>query len=106
MRLGLQLCLLSNISWKSPTTPMAKEIDPKAVFERLFGGSYQNKKAQASRDFYRKSILDFVADDARRLHKQLGQTDRRKIDEYFQSVREIEAADQQVRTPGEDRHAG
>ncbi len=79
----------SNISWKSATTPMAKEIRPKAVFERMFGGE-QDPKVQAKRAFYRKSILDFVAEDSRQLTKQLGTGDRQKMDEYFTSVREIE----------------
>ncbi len=87
---GYSCAYVSNISWRSPTTPMAKEIDPKAVFERLFGGSYQDAKAQAARDFYRQSILDFVADDARKLRQQLGLADRRKMDEYFESVRAVE----------------
>ena len=87
---GYSCAYVSNISWKSATTPMAKEIDPRAVFERLFGSSYEDAQAQAERNFYRKSILDFVADDASRLRRQLGEVDRRKMDEYFQSVREIE----------------
>lgn len=87
---GYSCAYVSNISWKSATTPMAKEIDPRAVFERLFGASYEDAQARAERNFYRKSILDFVADDASRLRRQLGATDRRKMDEYFQSVREIE----------------
>jgi hypothetical protein len=90
---------VSNISWKSATTPMAKEIDPRAVFERLFGSSYEDAKAQAERNFYRQSILDFVSDDASRLRKQLGATDRRKMDEYFNSVREIE---QRIERAGDD----
>jgi hypothetical protein len=96
---GYSCAYVSNISWKSATTPMAKEIDPRAVFERLFGSSYEDAKAQAERNFYRQSILDFVADDASRLRKQLGQTDRRKMDEYFESVREIE---QRIERAGDD----
>ncbi|HWL08566.1 MAG TPA: DUF1552 domain-containing protein [Planctomicrobium sp.] len=79
----------SNISWKSATTPMAKEIRPKAVFERMFGGDL-DPKLQAKRAFYRKSILDFVAEDTSKLSKKLGASDQRKMDEYFNSVREIE----------------
>ncbi len=79
----------SNISWKSATTPMAKEVRPQAVFDRMFGGD-QDPKVQAKRAFYRKSILDFVAEDSNKLSKKLGAGDRHKIDEYFTSVREIE----------------
>ena len=87
---GYSCAYSSNISWKSAEIPMAKEINPKAVFERLFGTGVGDAKAQAERDFYRKSILDFVATDAARLRDKLGTTDRRKVDEYFNSVREIE----------------
>ena len=86
---GYSCAYSSNISWKSESTPMAKEVNPKAAFERLFG-SGEDAKAQAERDFYRKSILDFVASDAAGLRKQLGRNDQRKLDEYFSSVREIE----------------
>ncbi|MBA4031514.1 MAG: hypothetical protein C0478_11590 [Planctomyces sp.] len=84
-------CAYSNsISWKSPTTPMAKEIRPKLVFERLFGGGVEEIKNRQKRDHYRQSILDMVQADADQLNKKLGKTDRRKLDEYFTSVREIE----------------
>lgn len=84
-------CVYSNtISWKSATTPMAKEIHPKLVFERLFGAGAQAEQAKAQRDKFRKSVLDLVADDAARLNPKLGKTDQRKLDEYFSSVREIE----------------
>ena len=79
----------SNISWRTPTTPMAKEINPRAVFERLFGKG-DGQRAQAKRMHYRKSILDFVAEDAKALTDKVGGSDRRKLDEYFTSVREIE----------------
>ncbi|MBI3461878.1 MAG: DUF1552 domain-containing protein [Planctomycetes bacterium] len=83
-------CAYSNaISWKTPSTPMAKEIHPRLVFERLFGNGDADHQA-VRRKLYRKSILDLVADDANRLKSELGETDRRKIDEYFTGVRELE----------------
>ena len=89
---GYSCAYSNNISWKTPSTPMSKEINPKLVFERLFGssGDQESAKARARRDFFRTSILDSVSDDATKLSKKLGQTDRRKLDEYFTSVREIE----------------
>ena len=69
---------------------MAKEINPRAAFERMFGNNGEDAKAVARRNYYRQSILDFVAEDTKRLQKQVGETDRRKLDEYFTSVREIE----------------
>lgn len=86
---GYSCAYSANISWKTETTPMAKEINPKLAFERLFG-SADAAKGQAERDIYRKSILDLVAEDAALLRKRLGKKDQRKLDEYFNSVRELE----------------
>ncbi|MBT5019358.1 MAG: DUF1552 domain-containing protein [Planctomicrobium sp.] len=86
---GYSCAYVSNISWKTPNTPMAKEVNPKLIFERLFG-SGEDRKAMEERNFYRKSILDFVASDTQKLKNKLGQTDKRKLEEYFNSVREIE----------------
>jgi len=84
-------CAYSNsISWRTPSTPMPAEINPRAVFERLFGSDAESSDARARRRRYEKSILDFVLEDAHRLSGQLGPTDRRKMDEYLSAVREIE----------------
>lgn len=91
---GYSCAYSSNISWKTPNTPMAKEINPRLAFERLFGTG-EDFKSRAKRDLYRQSILDLVSEDAAKLKSQLGQTDRRKIDEYFTSVRELEIRIQQ-----------
>lgn len=87
---GYSCAYVSNISWRTPNQPVAKEVNPKLAFERLFGTSSDSAKKQRERDFYRKSILDVVAADADKLKQQLGKTDRRKVDEYFTSVRDIE----------------
>lgn len=86
---GYSCAYSSNISWKTATTPMAKEINPKLAFERLFG-SADSAQGLAERNAYQKSILDMVAADAARLRKKLGKTDQRKLDEYFSSVRQLE----------------
>jgi hypothetical protein len=86
---GYSCAYSNNISWKSETTPMAKEINPRLVFERLFG-SPGDRTVEARRNRVRRSVLDLVSEDAARLQKALGGTDRRKIDEYFTSVRELE----------------
>ena len=97
---GYSCAYSNNISWKTATTPMAKEINPRLVFERLFGSTDDREaaKGRAKRDEYRKSILDLVTDDANKLKQQLGQTDRRKVDEYFSSVREIEQRIERAKT--------
>jgi hypothetical protein len=86
---GYSCSYSSNVSWKTATTPLAKEINPRAVFGRLFG-TEADAKTRKRRNRIRKSILDLVADDAKRLGKSLGKNDRAKLDEYFTSVREIE----------------
>lgn len=80
------------ISWRSPSTPVAKEINPKLAYERLFGVI---KGGQATVVDRRKSddnraLLDLVFDDARRLRGRLGRDDQYKLDEYLDSVRDVE----------------
>ena len=81
-----------NLSWQSPTTPMAPEANPRLVFERLFGSGAPGER-QANferRQQTQKSILDFVLEDARSLQRELGGNDRDKLDEYLTGVRDIE----------------
>jgi hypothetical protein len=89
---GYSCAYSHNLSWRGEATPNAKEVDPKAVFDRLFGGNDPKElaAARAKRDLYNKSILDFVNEDAKDLAKTLGTADQRKLDEYLASVREIE----------------
>ena len=88
---GYSCAYSHNISWSSATTPMAKEIDPRLVFERLFGGDQaKDQEAQTERQQLRKSLLDYVRDDARRLQNRLGRSDQIKLDQYVTGVREIE----------------
>lgn len=81
-----------NLAWKGESTPVPPESNPRAVFDRLFGNS---KKAEvdenrARRDRYKKSILDFVLEDANSLKGKLGTSDRRKLEEYLDAIREVE----------------
>ena len=89
---GYACAYVSNISWSSETTPVPKEVNPSKVFDRLFGPANEREAAEfrAKRLRYRKSILDFVADDAKKLSRGLGRSDQRKLDEFTTSVREIE----------------
>jgi hypothetical protein len=81
-----------NLAWKTATTPLPPEVNPRAVFERLFsnGIAGESQESRAARQANHKSILDFVLEDARQLKAKLGTTDRRKLDEYMTAVREIE----------------
>src|SRR5580693_9452848 len=87
---GYSCAYSSCISWRTPTTPMAKEINPKLVFERMFGTGKMDPRERGRRDYLRKSILDLVRDDSARLQQRLGAADRRKMDEYFTGIRELE----------------
>jgi hypothetical protein len=81
-----------NISWQSPTTPMAYEANPRLVFERLFGTgapAERQKNFQALQDA-QKSVLDVVMQDTQVLEGKLGRRDQQKLDEYLTSVRDIE----------------
>ena len=81
-----------NISWISETTPAGKDTSPQLVFDRLFRGgmSAENAAVAAEREARRQSVLDYVRADAARLERKLGSADRRKLDEYFSGVRELE----------------
>jgi hypothetical protein len=81
-----------NFSWRTPSLPLPPEVDPRVVFEKLFGGGVlgESREARQQRLLYHKSILDFVAEDAKNLQAKLGSEDRGKLDEYLTGVRELE----------------
>ena len=81
-----------NLSWRSETQPMTPESSPRQAFERLFGAGAGKDRAQglAQRLSSQKSILDFISDDAKAMHKHLGRNDQQKLDQYLTGVREIE----------------
>jgi hypothetical protein len=98
-----------NLSWASPSTPMAPESNPRLVFERLFGAGAPDERQTnfRLRQQTQKSLLDFVLDDARSLQRQLGRADQQKLDEYLTSVRDIEQRIQRAESFGSlpDPHA-
>jgi hypothetical protein len=77
----------AHISWSQPTVPLAKEINPKAVFDRLFRSKTAGRAAEAAKD---RSVVDLVLSESKRLQQRLGREDRLKLDEYFESVRSVE----------------
>jgi hypothetical protein len=89
---GYSCAYSNNISWRDETTPMTREINPRLVFERLFASELPREKGAsfARRKLFRKSILDFVMEDAKALSGKVGGTDREKIDQYLTAVRDIE----------------
>ena len=89
---GYSCAYSNNISWRNETTPMTREINPRLVFERLFSSELpkEQNESQKRRALYKKSILDFVLEDAKSLSAKVGGHDKQKLDEYLTSIREIE----------------
>jgi hypothetical protein len=90
---GYSCAYSSNLAWRNENSPLPKENDPSAVFDRLFGSGEKvgEGKSRSARIERRKSVLDFVQEDAKMLHKKLGIADQRKVDEYLYAVREVES---------------
>jgi hypothetical protein len=84
---GYTILYSSHISWKTPTSPLPCEINPRVAFDRLFRTKSQNGQ---KRDSDQKSVLDLVSNDAKRLQNRLGQSDKQKIEQYLDSIREVE----------------
>lgn len=85
----------NNLSWSSPTTPLPSEAHPRIVFESLFGdGGSMAQRRQALEK--RASLLDSVTSEITRLGKQLGAADRNRVDQYLQTIREVERRIQQA----------
>lgn len=89
---GYSCAYSCNIAWKSETSPLVKENNPRLVFERLFASGRPGESAadRAKRERYNKSVLDLVQDDAKKLQRRLGVVDQRKLDEYLTGVRDLE----------------
>jgi hypothetical protein len=88
---NLSCAYTHTISWKSPTQPLPMEHNPRAVFEKLFGDSGSTERmVRDARRQQHKSILDSVADKLARLTGELGPGDRLKVDEYTESLRDVE----------------
>jgi hypothetical protein len=79
----------NNLSWSSPTTPLPAEAHPRIAFERLFGdgGSAADRRAELRKN---SSLLDWVSQDIARLQRKLGPSDRTKVTQYLDTVREVE----------------
>jgi hypothetical protein len=86
---GYACAYQNNLSWSSPTTPLPTEADPRVVFERLFGdgGSAERRRAELKKS---GSILDWMTSDLSRLRRELGVSDRVRVGQYLDSVREVE----------------
>ena len=100
---GFNCAYQNSLAWASPSTPLPVEPNPRVVFERLFGTIESTDPALRSARLRRQSsILDSVLDKVRHLHGELGRRDQRKLDEYVDSVREIERRIQNAETNGRE----
>lgn len=97
-----------NLSWQSPTAPVAPEANPRLVFERLFGsgGPGERRANFKLRQQQQKSILDFITSDTQALDSQLGNRDQQKLDEYLTGIREIEKRIESAERHGETADPG
>jgi Protein of unknown function (DUF1552) len=86
---GYSCAYVNTLNWQTPTTPLPMEINPRVVFERMFGkaGTRAQRLARMQKD---RSILDFVSDDLADLNGDLGPRDRARLGEYLNDIREIE----------------
>jgi hypothetical protein len=96
---GFSCAYLNTISWSSPTTPLPMEINPRLVFERLFGQA-GTAASRATRSRQQKSILDSITAEASDLRRSLGTRDRTRVNEYLDNLREIERRIQQAEAHG------
>ncbi len=89
---GYSCAYARNISWAGPQTPLPKIVNPRLVFDRLFQGADATLTADEvfRRTTLRKSVLDYVVDDAKALQTRLSASDKEKVDEYLTGVRELE----------------
>jgi hypothetical protein len=91
----------NNLSWSSPTTPLPAEAHPRIVFENLFGeeGGAAERRAALQK---RASLLDSVGEELQRLQKSLGPADRRRVNQYLDTVRDVERRIQQAEAAAKD----
>src|SRR4030095_8927487 len=94
----------NTISWRNETTPLPMENRPRAIFERLFGDGGTDPKARLAIRNEDKSILDAVNSDIKRMRGKVGGTDRAKVDQYLEAIRDVErrmqlAEEQDVQAP-------
>ena len=98
---GYNCVYVNSLSWSSPTTPLPMENNPRMVFERLFGegGTADERRAELRRD---RSILDSVTEDMARLVSTLGASDRVRVGQYVEAVREVERRIQRAESQADE----
>jgi hypothetical protein len=92
---GYACVYADTISWSSPTTPLPMTLDPRQAFENLFGDG-RTPEERAKRMKTNRSILDWISQDVAKLQRNLGPSDRHRLDQYLEDVREIERRIQRI----------
>jgi hypothetical protein len=89
---GYSCVYQTNIAWRSPTTPAPKEVNPRIVFDRLFAGQSSGATSitQQQRESFNLSVLDYVQEQTSEINRGVSAADRRRLDEYLTSIRDIE----------------
>ena len=102
--IGYACSYVNTLSWRTPTTPLPMQTDPRVVFERLFGEALgaEQRRRQLSQD---QSILDAIVGQVGQLQKRLGAADTARVNEYLDSVREVERRVQKMEARV-DQHIG
>ena len=95
---------MDTISWRTPTQPLPMELNPRVVFERMFGGDGTSAEARRARLEQTTSILDAIAEDVHGLSGKLAGRDRERLDEYLANVREVERRIVQAEDQRSERH--
>lgn len=111
---GYSCAYVNSMAWSGPTTPLPPEINPRLVFERMYGtlNTSADPAVRLRLNQNRRSVLDFVNGRTKSLMSNVGPTDRRKIDQYLTSIREIEKriqmaeASNQELTPSFEKPSG
>jgi hypothetical protein len=84
-------CAYQNtLSWRTPTTPLPMQTNPRVVFERLLGGDARSAEERRALAKFQGSLLDSITQETRRLTTSLGGADRLRMDEYLAGIRELE----------------
>jgi hypothetical protein len=86
---GYSCAYMNTLNWQTPTTPLPMEINPRALFERMFGGG-ATAAERAARMRTDRSLLDFIAEDLGQLERGLGAGDRSRLGQYLSHIREVE----------------
>jgi hypothetical protein len=98
---GYSCIYLNTLAWRTPTSPLPTEINPRLVFERLFGdgGTVEQRAALAQEN---RSLLDSVTEEITRLSRRIGPADRRQVDDFVESVRAVERRIQAIESLTDD----